>query len=633
MIQSHGFATRAGWKQFFDEYNESVHSLNQMGYDLLQTEFTLEKWIQNYREYSNANRRIYLRMEALLDYHIRYFINEPYHWTKETADALMNYLYENVSQMEDMECAYMAAGSLAEFYLKRDEPIALAACCAIKAVCLTFLDPIHMKEELWKECQQGIQYYEENFYEMSREEQRLGMTLYDVAFHFSFNRLGWEDSNDSMALFSSLECFYAGGEAGRRVIENHPGMELDRNIPSFDRCLAFGALFLSPGQCSRPQAELIHRAACHMNMSGFSAHAPEYAGVEISNKIVYYMAKRLIGKKKKEEIYPLINGFLDQTEFMMSRENEHVDQNLIDAVEYVYLASKNLWKNREHDPIFQRVLKVYADFFAMLSYSSYHNYISSTHIYRYICGSLKYLEEEDVLRFLLRIAGFRQVQTVMHSIMVSKLAVTIVSSVVEERPELLVGQLSTRSVEDVQSKKEELLNFIKEGGLLHDIGKIVCSSIINAQYRRLSRIGYKVIQYHPVGGGELLSNLPKLSVYHDIAMGHHKSFDGRNGYPREFDHTQSPIRIFIDVISLCDSLDAATDHLGRNYAAAKDFDQVLLELHQGRNTRYCGDLVDLIQTNPVLQLQLRSLLDQGRYETYYEVHKLIRSQANYSDLK
>lgn len=343
------------------------------------------------------------------------------------------------------------------------------------------------------------------------------------------------------------------------------------------------------------------------------------------------MAERLAGERKEEEICTLIDVFLDQTQSMLSRVNEDVDRDVIDAVENVYLASKNLWRNREQEPQFQRVLRFYADFFTMLSYSSYHNYISSTHIYRYICSSLKYLEEEDILHFLLRMAGYRQVQTVMHSIMVSKLAAAIVSGMVDEKPELLVGQLAAETVGEVQNRKDELLDFIREGALLHDIGKIACSSIINAQYRRLSRIGYRVIQYHPVGGGELLANLPELSVYHDIALGHHKSFDGTTGYPKEFDHTRSPIRIFIDVIALCDSLDAATDHLGRNYAAAKSFDQVLQELNYGKNTRYCGELVELIQANSILQLQLRALLDQGRYETYYEVHKLIRSQFNHSD--
>lgn len=632
-MQSHGFATRAGWKQFFDEYNESVHALNQMGYDLLQTELPLEEWLESYREYSNENRRTYLRMETLLEYHIRYFTNAPYHWTKETADALLAYLYENVKRMEDLECAYMAANSLTEFYLERDESPALAACCAVKAVCLTFLDPIHMKEELWQECSRGIRYYEEFFHEMSKEEQKLGLTLYDVAFHLLSSLLGREDSNDSMALSSSLECFYAGKEAERRVLENNPSMELDRNIPSFDRCLAFGALILLPEQCSRSQAELILRASCHADRRISVAVSQTYPGVEISRRIVRFMAERLVGERKEEEICSLIDEFLNQNQSMLFCVNEKIDQEMIDAVENVYLASKNLWRSREQEPCFQRVLRFYADFFTMLSYSSYYNYVSSTHIYRYICSGLKYLEEEDILHFLLRMAGYRQVQTVMHSIMVSKLAVTVVEGMLDGKPELLVGQLSTKSAGEVQGKREELLNFIREGALLHDIGKIACSSIINAQYRRVSRIGYRVIQCHPVGGGELLSNLPRLSAYHDIAIGHHKSFDGRTGYPKEYDHTQSPIRIFIDVISLCDSLDAATDQLGRNYAAAKNFDQVLQEMRQGRNTRYCGELVDLIQDSSVLQLQLRSLLDQGRHETYYEVHKLIRSQLKYENRK
>ncbi|MEE1464404.1 MAG: hypothetical protein UF734_02105 [Clostridium sp.] len=66
-----------------------------------------------------------------------------------------------------------------------------------------------------------------------------------------------------------------------------------------------------------------------------------------------------------------------------------------------------------------------------------------------------------------------------------------------------------------------------------------------------------------------MNQIPQLKCYHDIAVGHHKSFDDLSGYPKEFHTSQSRQKILIDLISICDSLDAATDYLGRNYAKSK----------------------------------------------------------------
>ncbi len=222
---------------------------------------------------------------------------------------------------------------------------------------------------------------------------------------------------------------------------------------------------------------------------------------------------------------------------------------------------------------------------------------------------------------------FRQVQTAMHSIMVAKLAVEILNAVIERRPALLAGQLGTLSAEEVAEKRNELVQYIYYGALLHDIGKVLCSSVINAQSHRLGDLEFRVLRYHPVTGGEMLENLKGLSEFRDIALGHQKSFDGRSGYPPEFDNTASPQKIFIDIITICDSLDAATDHLGRNYTTAKEFDTVMGELRAGSGSRYSDVLVDLLNEDQNLQGRLKSFLKDGRRDVYFHVHEYIMSES------
>ena len=131
----------------------------------------------------------------------------------------------------------------------------------------------------------------------------------------------------------------------------------------------------------------------------------------------------------------------------------------------------------------------------------------------------------------------------------------------------------------------------------------------------------------------MLQNLPQLSIFRDIALGHQKSFDGKSGYPADFDNTVSPIKIFIDIITICDSLDAATDHLGRNYTQAKDFDTVMKELRAGRDTRYSGAVTDLLDEDIPLQKKVRKLLGDGRRDVYFNVHKKILEETRHPELK
>lgn len=60
-----------------------------------------------------------------------------------------------------------------------------------------------------------------------------------------------------------------------------------------------------------------------------------------------------------------------------------------------------------------------------------------------------------------------------------------------------MGVLGCRNRVDVRKKEKELIDFIENGSLLHDVGKILCTNVINMQYRKLIDIEFQVIKYHP----------------------------------------------------------------------------------------------------------------------------------------
>lgn len=217
-------------------------------------------------------------------------------------------------------------------------------------------------------------------------------------------------------------------------------------------------------------------------------------------------------------------------------------------------------------------------------------------------------KEEWLFQLLVR----RQLPTYLHSVMVEALAVEVSKELLLQQPELFT--------ELPMLPNDDLIKFIRQCALLHDLGKTKITDIINTQGRNLSNLEFDAIRKHPAYGAELIRKDPYLSQYHDIILGHHKYYDGSAGYPKDFDNTSSPYRILIDLISICDCMDAATDCFDRTYRSAKTFHQILDELCAEKGTRYNPDIVDIIRTTPQLQEKLSHLLTEGRADIMYKAY-------------
>ena len=242
----------------------------------------------------------------------------------------------------------------------------------------------------------------------------------------------------------------------------------------------------------------------------------------------------------------------------------------------------------------------------------------------YMIPLLGYLSKREALVALLKLTIFRQLQTVFHTVMVSECAKVGTSYMIELKPELLLGILDCQSVSDVMERRADLLDYVNEAALLHDVGKIVCTNVINMQYRKLIDIEFEVIKFHPSTSQSILNQIPSLKEFSDIAAAHHKGYDGSFGYPADFDNTKSDKKILIDLITVCDTLDAATDYLGRSYAKTKSLDEVIEEMKAQADVRYAKSIVDLIDGCEPLQIKLNELLHYSREKICRNVYKYIK---------
>ena len=233
---------------------------------------------------------------------------------------------------------------------------------------------------------------------------------------------------------------------------------------------------------------------------------------------------------------------------------------------------------------------------------------------------VKYLSYKQMIRFMSGLNVSTQVTTFAHSMHVAKIAKVLLNGVLKHKPELLQGVFGYKTTTEVLKHKRTLRSFIYEAGMIHDIGKNAIVSVVNNEYLPLTDDEFSIIRLHPHLGDIFLNAVPSWEIFHDTTVGHHKWYNGKGGYPADFDNTKSPIRFLIDIVTLSDCLQAATERVGRNYRISKTFEVVMPELRAGAGTKYNPDLVALIDAYPKLTKKLHHLVENGWIEIYYHIY-------------
>lgn len=231
----------------------------------------------------------------------------------------------------------------------------------------------------------------------------------------------------------------------------------------------------------------------------------------------------------------------------------------------------------------------------------------------------KYLLSDERKEFLKEILFFSQPFTRAHSETVTHIGLTILQSVLDHQPELLIGVQGYKTKREVRKHRQQLMTTFHDGALFHDLGKTQMPDIIRNEYRQLNDHEFSIIRHHPDYGVGFLQVDSSLLSLQDFIIGHHKWYDGKGGYPASFDNTKSPYRTLIDILTLSDCLEAATSRLGRNYRKNKHYGDVIKEFQADAGTRYNPYLVEHILKHPKLAKQLEEITEKGWEDIYYRI--------------
>ncbi len=136
---------------------------------------------------------------------------------------------------------------------------------------------------------------------------------------------------------------------------------------------------------------------------------------------------------------------------------------------------------------------------------------------------------------------------------------------------------------DLPAEDRDALGF---GGYLHDIGKIGVRDMILLKPEKLTPEERRVINLHPVIGGNIIKPLRFFPKERELIVHHHEHFNG-SGYPDGIAGAAIPAAARI--LAVADAYDAMTS--SRPYRPARSHGHATAELLRNVNTQFDGEVV------------------------------------------
>lgn len=135
--------------------------------------------------------------------------------------------------------------------------------------------------------------------------------------------------------------------------------------------------------------------------------------------------------------------------------------------------------------------------------------------------------------------------------------------------------------------KQDEIEKVRHGALLHDIGKIGISELILHKPGPLTENEYETIKNHPVLGADFLETCQSLQSLAPYVRHHHEWWNGQ-GYPSALYQEQIPLGARI--IAVCDAVEAMTSD--RPYRKGLPLSQVISELEKGKGIQFDPLVID-----------------------------------------
>ena len=171
-------------------------------------------------------------------------------------------------------------------------------------------------------------------------------------------------------------------------------------------------------------------------------------------------------------------------------------------------------------------------------------------------------------------------------------SVLAISKAVEARDPYTAGHQQrvsrlSRAIAQEMGLDKGIIEGVRMGAIIHDIGKIQLPAEILSKPGKLSESEYLLIKEHPLAGYEILKDVKFPWPVAEIAYQHHERING-TGYPRGLKGDE--ICIEAKIIAVADVVEAMSSH--RPYRPGLGIDLALEEINSHKGSMYDELVVD-----------------------------------------
>jgi HD-GYP domain-containing protein (c-di-GMP phosphodiesterase class II) len=245
--------------------------------------------------------------------------------------------------------------------------------------------------------------------------------------------------------------------------------------------------------------------------------------------------------------------------------------------------------------------------------------------YTYVSLSIKCFGEaldfDENLDLLLNLTNYSHMATYVHSVMVQEITGIITKYLITRHPGLFIGMAGVKTADDVITNSETILNLIRRAALCHDMGKLAHVNVVAMYARKLYDFEFGIIMGHTNASSFIYPNNENLTVIADVINGHHKWYNGK-GYGANLSLYSDKHKLINHIVSVADTIEAATDEIGRPYAKPKALPEIVREITFESGTKYSPVVAEILN-DPAVFANISQCLGEYREAAYYEAYKKI----------
>ena len=230
------------------------------------------------------------------------------------------------------------------------------------------------------------------------------------------------------------------------------------------------------------------------------------------------------------------------------------------------------------------------------------------------------LDFKESVELILSLTTYSHLPTYVHSMMIKEISQVIATHIMETKPEYFKEACDSSTASHMAKNMQNVIELIGHAAMCHDVGKVLYLDKVAIFSRKLYNFEFEIIKEHANADSLIDANNYKMQMIVDVIAGHHKWHDNSRGYDENFNSICAKYKSIISIITAADSIDAATDGIGRYYSKVLSLEAVINEIHQQAGSRYCPVISDALK-HPSLVSKLDDLIKSGRKKAYYEAYR------------